>query len=174
MIAPVSRPTNGSNPVLAPGMPAAAPAPTPRFTPPGGGESFLVMGIRITPQVTGEDTAGAYTLLEQVVPPGGGPPPHILHRAEKTIYVIDGEFSVRLGERSLTGGSGSCFVIPRGVVHSFTNVREAAPGRILVLVSPAGHERFLAAMSRLGAGGAPDPDEMAALMAAEGVEIVAA
>jgi len=35
--------------------------------------------------VTGEQTGGAYFVMEALVPPGGGPPPHI-HRNEDETF----------------------------------------------------------------------------------------
>ena len=43
----------------------------------GEGLSIWVVGDRYTIKCSGNDTSGAYALLEAVVPPGAGPPPHI-------------------------------------------------------------------------------------------------
>ena len=45
----------------------------------GEGRSFWVVGDLYTILAAGEDTGGAYALIHAVVPPQGGPPPH-LHR----------------------------------------------------------------------------------------------
>ena len=39
----------------------------------------------------GEDTNGKYAVWEALVPPGGGPPPHVHCREEVGFYVLDGE-----------------------------------------------------------------------------------
>ena len=43
----------------------------------GKGRSIWVVGDRYTIKCSRNDTSGAYALLEAVVPPGRGPPPHI-------------------------------------------------------------------------------------------------
>jgi len=42
---------------------------------------------------TGEDTNGKYALLEAIVPPGGGPPPHVHSREEEGFYILEGEIT---------------------------------------------------------------------------------
>jgi quercetin dioxygenase-like cupin family protein len=49
-----------------------------------------LVGDTYTILVTGEDTAGKYTLIDMHVPPGGGPPPH-RHDFEEMFTVLDGE-----------------------------------------------------------------------------------
>jgi hypothetical protein len=49
----------------------------------GEGRSLWVVGDRYTIKATGEETGGAFALVEALVPPGGGPPPHIHGRAAK-------------------------------------------------------------------------------------------
>ena len=52
-----------------------------------------LVGDTYTILVTGEDTAGKYTLIDMHVPPGGGPPPH-RHDFEEMFTVLDGEVLV--------------------------------------------------------------------------------
>jgi mannose-6-phosphate isomerase-like protein (cupin superfamily) len=42
----------------------------------------------------GEQTGGAFTLLEAVVPLGGGPPPHIHHLEDEVFVILEGELLV--------------------------------------------------------------------------------
>ena len=46
-----------------------------------------------------------------------------------------------MGYESLTAGAGAYVKAPRGVRHAFKNVG-AAPARVLLLVTPAGLEKF--------------------------------
>jgi quercetin dioxygenase-like cupin family protein len=39
--------------------------------------------------VTGEESGGAYFAMEAIVPPGGGPPPHIHTLEDETFYVLE-------------------------------------------------------------------------------------
>ena len=44
--------------------------------PPDGGAAVWLLGDTYTLKIAGEQTGGAFALLEAVVPPGSGPPPH--------------------------------------------------------------------------------------------------
>jgi hypothetical protein len=49
---------------------------------------------------TGEDTNGKYALIEAIVGPGGGPPPHVHSREEEGFYILEGEITFTInGER---------------------------------------------------------------------------
>src|SRR6202044_639710 len=54
---------------------------------------FGLVGDTYTVLVSGEDTAGKYTLIDMHVPPGGGPPPH-RHDFEEMFTVLEGEIRV--------------------------------------------------------------------------------
>jgi mannose-6-phosphate isomerase-like protein (cupin superfamily) len=135
------------------------------------GERFSMFGVHIRPRATATDTLGAYDLLEQVVEPGGGSPPHILHDADKVIYVADGEFMILLGDAPVRAAAGATAIIPRGVVHSFKNVG-AGRGRLLITVSPAGHAAFLRDLAAISAAGRPPFETMQAVARQHGVEIL--
>jgi mannose-6-phosphate isomerase-like protein (cupin superfamily) len=49
-----------------------------------------LVGDTYTILVTGDDTAGKYTLIDMHIPPGGGPPPH-RHDFEEMFTVLEGE-----------------------------------------------------------------------------------
>ena len=49
------------------------------------------------------------------------------------------------GEQTVTGAAGAFVHIPKGTVHTFNNVG-TAPARVLVLVVPAGLEKFFEEM----------------------------
>jgi len=50
-------------------------------------------GDTYTILLTGKDTAGRYCLIDMLVPPGGGPPPH-RHDFEEMFTILDGEIEV--------------------------------------------------------------------------------
>jgi mannose-6-phosphate isomerase-like protein (cupin superfamily) len=105
-----------------------------------------------------EDTAGAYSVHDNTIPPGSpGPRPHIHRRHEETFYVLEGELTVRVGSRKIVALAGSFVVVPRGVVHQPSNPRPQ-PTRVLIIFSPAGMERFFeeAAEERMPLAAVPE------------------
>jgi quercetin dioxygenase-like cupin family protein len=99
-----------------------------------------VVGDTYTSLVSGDDTAGRYTLIDMYVPPGGGPPPH-RHDFEEMFTVLDGE--IELTFRGVTGvaTAGDTINVPANAPHVFRNASER-PARLLCLCSPAGQEEF--------------------------------
>jgi mannose-6-phosphate isomerase-like protein (cupin superfamily) len=63
----------------------------PTLRPLGKGRTVAVVGDVYRCLATGEDTNGKYALWEALVPPGGGPPPHVHSREEEGFYVLEGE-----------------------------------------------------------------------------------
>ena len=55
--------------------------------------------------------------------------------------MLDGEFSVLLGERTLTAGQGAFVHIPKGTLHTYKNTG-STPGRMILLLTPGGFERL--------------------------------
>ena len=108
---------------------------------PGEGHTLVVTGGRYTIKASSEDTDGAYTLIEMFLPPSSGPPPHLHAREEESFYILEGTLLFQVGYESLTAGAGAYVKAPRGVRHAFKNVG-AAPARVLLLVTPAGLEKF--------------------------------
>jgi quercetin dioxygenase-like cupin family protein len=93
-------------------------------------------------KVRDEDTAGAYSVHDNTIPPGSpGPRPHLHRYHEEAFYVLEGELTVRVGPRKIVAPAGSFVVVPRGVVHQPSNPG-TEPTRVLLVFSPGGMERF--------------------------------
>ena len=80
---------------------------------PGEGNSISAIGIPLTFKAVGRDTGGAYSLLEFNIA-GEGPPPHVHKNEDEAWYVLEGELTVRLGERTVKAAAGSFISAPRG------------------------------------------------------------
>ena len=105
------------------------------------GRTIAVVGDVYRFLATGEDTDGKYALWEAVVPPGGGPPPHVHSREEEGFYVLEGEITFQIGGERLVAGAGTFANMPVGTPHSFRNESDR-PARMLLSVAPAGLERM--------------------------------
>lgn len=99
-----------------------------------------LVGDTYTILVTGEDTAGAYTLIDMLIPNGGGPPPH-RHDFEEMFTVLEGEIEVTLRGETSVARVGDTINVPANAPHQFTNAAER-PARILCLCTPPGQEEF--------------------------------
>jgi quercetin dioxygenase-like cupin family protein len=103
-----------------------------------------VVGDTYTILVSGQDTAGRYTLIDMYVPPGGGPPPH-RHDFEEMFTVLDGEIELTFRGVTAVARSGDTVNVPANAPHVFRNAAEA-PARLLCLCSPSGQEEFFQAV----------------------------
>ena len=63
------------------------------------GRTIAVVGDVYSFLATGDDTDGKYAMFEAIVPPGGGPPPHVHSREEEGFYVLEGAVTLRVGEQ---------------------------------------------------------------------------
>jgi quercetin dioxygenase-like cupin family protein len=103
-----------------------------------------LVGDTYTILVSGEDTAGRYTLIDMHVPPGGGPGPH-RHDFVEMFTVLDGEIEVTFRGVTSVAAAGATLNVPANAPHWFRNAGDR-PARLLCLCSPAGQEEFFKAV----------------------------
>jgi quercetin dioxygenase-like cupin family protein len=106
------------------------------------GKTYSAVGDAYTILASGEQTGGAYCLVEAVVPPGGGPPPHIHGREDEMFYILEGEITFMTEGKTIIGKAGTFVQLPRGVAHAFKN-NSNRPARMLVQCVPAGFDKFM-------------------------------
>ena len=109
-------------------------------TPPQG-RTIAVVGDVYRFLATGEDTNGKYALWEALVPPGGGPPPHVHSREEEGFYILEGEITFTINGERVVATAGTFANMPVGTPHSFKNESDK-PARMLISVAPAGLEKM--------------------------------
>lgn len=122
-------------------MPDTTTDQSPLHRPAGTGATYLGPGDVYRFLVTGAETRGAYFAMEALVPPGGGPPPHVHRNEDETFYVLEGECRILLADEWITTGIGDFVNVPRGTVHRFYN-HGAETMRMVVTFTPAGIEGF--------------------------------
>jgi quercetin dioxygenase-like cupin family protein len=108
---------------------------------PGEGRTVAVVGDVYRFLATGEDTSGKYAMWEALVPPGGGPPPHVHSREEESFYILEGEITFTIDGKPLVATAGMFANMPVGVPHSFKN-ESGKPAKMLISVAPAGLEKM--------------------------------
>jgi mannose-6-phosphate isomerase-like protein (cupin superfamily) len=79
---------------------------------PKDGEKLWIVGDTMRFKATSTETRGAYTLIENIAFPGNGPPPHMHENEDESMYVIDGEFEILLGEQIVDGKPGAFAFVP--------------------------------------------------------------
>src|SRR6266516_4544494 len=136
----------------------------------------------------GAGQSTAWSAFEAEVGPGFDVGAHLHRQAEELFYILDGEldllaFEPRIrtsgdwrswesasGMRVMRGGPGSTMFVPAGCPHAFANPG-TTPARMLFLVSPPGHERYLQEIGELiGQPGPPDPAAIAEVRARHDIQ----
>ena len=99
-----------------------------------------LVGDTYTITVTGDATAGRFSVIDMHIPPGGGPPPH-RHDFEETFILLEGEIEATFRGKKSIVRAGATVNIPANAPHQFHNV-SSQPARLLCICSPAGQENF--------------------------------
>ena len=113
----------------------------PTIAVPSRGPTVAVVGDVYRFLAMSEDTDGKYALWEAIVPPGGGPPPHVHSREEEGFYVLEGEITITVNGEPVVATAGTFANMPVGTPHSFKN-ESGRPARMLISVAPAGLEKM--------------------------------
>lgn len=136
---------------------------------PDEGDTVFLVGDAYTTLLTGAQTGGAFTMLEAVVNPDPGPPPHAHLDEEETFILLDGTMTFTVDGTIHDARPGTVVLVPRGVVHSYRNVGDG-PARMLFLYSPPGMEAMFPEIGRAAVRGVvPPPLDPADLAAMAGV-----
>ena len=85
-------------------------------------------------------------------------------------YILEGDFRFKAGDEMLRVSTGGMAFGPRGTPHTFQNVGDTS-GRLLVITTPSGLERFFEQFAELPPGQV-DPQMIAALGHANWVEFI--
>ena len=120
----------------------------------------------------GDETGGAYALIEMRITPGGGPPVHVHDADDESFLVLDGRFRILQGESVRDVGPGEFVFGPRRVPHAFTNVGETT-GRLLVIDVPPRIEPYFRELARCTAEGTLTEARQKDLYARHGMRWVA-
>ena len=140
--------------------------------PPDAGESVALGGLGVVFKLSGEDTGGAFAVVEHPLQPGAlAGPPHTHAHEDEVSFVLEGEVGVQIGDEVFRAGPGAYVVKPRGVPHAFWNAGPT-PARILEIISPAGFERYFREVAEvLAPSGPPDLTRLGEIAARYGLTL---
>jgi mannose-6-phosphate isomerase-like protein (cupin superfamily) len=148
----------------------AVPGPGAFVLRPGEGRQIDLGGFAMTVKATGEQTRGAFTLLEASEPASFGPPLHIHHNADEAFYVLEGEYVMFMGDREERCPAGTFVFIAAGIRHGFRVGDQ--PSRKLNLYAPAAMIGYFDDLSAALRGGVVDPDALSSIATRYGMEVV--
>jgi len=129
---------------------------------PGQAKAVTLAGQPLVFLVTGEDTKHT-SMFEWTVPAHFSTGLHVHHVQEETFYVLEGECDWQIGDQRIRATPGTYAFIPPGVPHNIGNATDK-PARMIITVSPPGHEHYFEELAELVVSGRrPDAEAIAAL-----------
>ena len=108
------------------------------------------------------DTNGVLGAVEVAGPRGAVPPLHVHQREDEAFYVVEGEYSMLVGDDVITASPGTWVWGPRGVPHGYQI--HSARGRHLSLTMPGGFEAFFEEVASIATPDANPRNEMSRLV----------
>lgn len=109
-------------------------------------EPLRVLGMPLTFLCDARETGGAWSLFEEEVPLGMGPPPH-RHDWDEAYYVLDGEVDFEIDGQVVRSSKGDFNYLPRNTTHGFKGA-SASPARVLIFAAPAHASDFFEEVDR--------------------------
>lgn len=110
---------------------------------PGEGPKVSVAGDLYRFLAGGDQTGDRFCLLHALIPPGGGPPPHLHERENEGFYVLKGELTFYALDvnQVVKAGPGTFVHLPPNRPHRFAN-ESGQEAEALILAAPAGLEKM--------------------------------
>ena len=99
-----------------------------------------VLGMPLRMLCEAKETGGAWSLFEEDVPVGMGPPPH-RHDWDEAYYILSGEVDFEIDGKPVRSAAGDFNYLPRNTVHAFKGA-SVSPARVLIFAAPAHGSEF--------------------------------
>ncbi|MDF1695469.1 MAG: quercetin 2,3-dioxygenase [Saprospiraceae bacterium] len=131
------------------------------------GKLINVIGDIQTIKLTGKDTNGMFTLIEEENDPGVGIPPHVHQNEDEVFRVLEGEMEITVGDITTTLKAGDMAFGPRGVPHSWRIIGDKK-AKVILSVFPSGIETMFEELGKLPPG-PPDFPKVAEICGRYGI-----
>lgn len=109
-------------------------------------EALIWLGELAIIHATGKETDGRYCLIELYATSEGSPPWHVHHNEDEGFYIIEGELTISVGNKTYKAKKGDYLLAPKNIPHTY-QVDSPGFARVLLMCSPAGFEEAVREMS---------------------------
>jgi mannose-6-phosphate isomerase-like protein (cupin superfamily) len=116
-----------------------------KFVRAGERDALNVLGMPLRFLCDARETGGTWSLFEEEVPLGMGPPPH-RHDWDEAYYVLDGEVDFTIDGAPARSRPGDFNYFPRNTIHSFKGA-SSSPAHVLIFAAPAHASEFFEEVS---------------------------
>lgn len=137
---------------------------------PGEGRPIDLGNFVMSLKVAGDQTDGAFSLLEAREPPGFGPPMHIHRNCGEAFFVVEGEYTIFVEDQQYRCPAGSFIYVPQGLRHGFRVGTQGS--RKLNLYTPAAMVGYFDELSAAIREGRADESTLGEVAGRAGMEVV--
>ena len=134
------------------------------------GEPMRMIGNVLRTKLVISDANGSMTVMENTVAAHNGPPFHV-HPFEESFYILEGAFLFEINGVPINAALGDFVHVPSNVPHVFQNTTDR-DARYLIVIRPAGIEKFFAECAAHAVDNPNDIATMNALGENYGVKIL--
>jgi quercetin dioxygenase-like cupin family protein len=106
-----------------------------------------------------EQSNGHVAIVEGAAPPHWEGPPLHHHDFDEGFYVLEGELTFEVNGERRTARPGDFAFAPRGSHHALANQSDA-PARYVLVITPAGFERYFDLITAEQTGVDPPPEAL--------------
>ncbi|HEY4645483.1 MAG TPA: cupin domain-containing protein [Steroidobacteraceae bacterium] len=112
----------------------------------GEGNTLNVLSMPLRFLCDAKDTEGAWSLMEEEIPVGLGPPRH-RHDWDEAYYVLEGALDFEIDGKPVRLEPGDFAYLPRNTAHAFKGA-SPSPTRVLIFAAPAHSSAFFEDVNR--------------------------
>ncbi|MCR9288749.1 MAG: cupin domain-containing protein [Bacteroidetes bacterium] len=134
------------------------------------GKKQIVLGDHQTIKLSGKDTNGQFTLIEEYNNPGVEIPMHVHANEDEVFHVLSGELQIKVGNETKLLKAGDMGFCPRGIPHSWKVVGDKK-AKVMLSIFPAGLEVMFRELAVLPAG-PPDFEKIAKICSNYNIQFV--
>ena len=134
------------------------------------GQNLNVIGDMQTIKLSGKDTGGQFTLIEEENIPGTMIPLHVHNNEDEVFKVLKGQMELTVGGTTTILNAGDIGYGPKGVPHSWKIVG-SEKAKVILSVFPAGIEVMFEELSRLPEG-PPDMQKVTGICGRYGIRFL--
>ena len=111
--------------------------------PAGGGKTYEETPGRVFAlKLAAGQTDESIMLFEETVPAGTKSTHHLHNDSDEVVWVLEGDFTFKIGDEVFSGGPGTCAFLPRNVPHAWKS-NGPGQGRAVFLYTPGRTGRFI-------------------------------
>jgi quercetin dioxygenase-like cupin family protein len=107
--------------------------------------------------LSGHQTGGRYCVIDLLIPPGAGPPPH-RHDYEEMFTVLEGEITLFFRDQTYQAGAGTTVNVPANAPHHFRNNSDKVLHLLCMCPPPGLEDYFMTVADKLPSRTSPPPD----------------